>query len=139
MDADNHLMLERYFSGGMFSPINSPAEKINNRSKHVKFVEPQNFEKQLMEIYSASGTNNLPAIYNLVKENFSEMEMQLSHSENFKHIYCCVNGDYEIEGVQTHLLRPRPRVSLYNESENLNDWVSLAIFKRGTSTALFRI
>ena len=27
----------------------------------------------------------------------------------------------------------------YNEENNLDNWSSLAIFKRGTSTALFRI
>ena len=50
MDADNHIMLERYFSGGMFSPINSPAERINNRSKHIKFIEC--FGQKIKNIHS---------------------------------------------------------------------------------------
>ena len=138
MDADNKIMLERYFGGGMYSPINSPYEKINNASKHIKFVETQDFEKELIRIYSESGTSNLPAIYNLIKENFNDQMMHLSHSENFKHIYCGVNGDYEFEGAQTHFYHPRPKVDLYNENGNLDNWSSLAILKKGSGTALFR-
>ena len=65
--------------------------------------------------------------------------MVLSHSENYKHIYAGVNGDYDIEGIQRHFLHPRPSLKLYGESGDLSEWQSLAICKRGTATALFRI
>jgi len=134
MDYDNNMLLEKYFSSH-----SSPYERTNKVSKHVKFVNPDiNFEKKLLEIYSVSGTNNLPSIYKIVHENFKDVEMSLSHSEGYKHIYCSILGDYELEGCQVHFLHPRPKVSLY-ENASLEKWSSLAIFKKGTSTALFRI
>lgn len=133
MDADNHLLVERYFSTN-----NSPYEKVTGTSKHVKFASSQTFQSDLLKIYSESGTSNLPSIYKLVHENFKDVEMSLSHSEGYKHLYCAAIGDYEIEGSQVHFLHPRPKVSLY-ENTSLDKWSSLAIFKRGTSTALFRI
>tara|TARA_Y100001951_G_C11099849_1_gene161418 strand:+ start:166 stop:570 length:405 start_codon:yes stop_codon:yes gene_type:complete len=134
MDVDNNMLLERYFSSH-----NSPYEKTYKVSKHIKFVEPQSFEKDLLNLYSESGTNNLPAIYNIVENAFKDQEMTLSHSEKYNHTYVGVNGDYEIEAVQTHFLHPRPKVDLYSESRDLSNWTSLAIFKRNTGTALFRI
>jgi hypothetical protein len=134
MDVDNHMLLEKYFS-----THNSPYEKTFRVSKHTKFANPQTFEKVLLQLYSECGTNNLPAIYKVVHESFMDQEMTLSHSENYKHIYAGVCGDYDIEAAQTHFFHPRPTVSLYNEENNLDNWSSLAIFKRGTSTAFFRI
>ena len=134
MDVDNNMLRERYFSSH-----NSPYEKISKVSKHIKFTNPQTFEKELLQLYSECGTNNLPGIYRLVHESFMDQKMTLSHSENYKHIYAGICGDYEVEGAQTHFNHPRPTVSLYNEEVNLDNWSSLAIFKRGTSTALFRI
>ena len=134
MDVDNNILLERYFSSH-----NSPYEKTYKVSKHVKFAEPQDFQKKLLQLYSESGTNNLPAIYNLVENTFGDQNMVLSHSESYSHIYAGVNGDYEIEGIQRHFLHPRPKVKLYSEQGDLSKWQSLAIFKRGTGTALFRI
>jgi|GEM_PF-4528421 len=133
MDNDNKMLLEKYFS-----THNSPYEKTNRVSKTVKFVQPQSFEQDLMKLYSESGTTNLPAIYKLVQENFKDVEMSLSHSDKYSHIYCASVGDYEVEASQIHFLHPRPKVSLY-ENTSLDKWSSLAIFKRGTSTALFRI
>lgn len=133
MDTDNHLILERYFSTN-----NSPYEKSAGVSKHIKFITPQDFESKLMKLYSESGTSNLPSIYNLLHENFKDVNMKLSHSEGYKHLYCSVVGDYEIEGCQIHFLHPRPECTLY-ENTSLDKWSSLTIFKRGTSTALFRI
>ena len=43
MDVDNNMLLERYFSSH-----NSPYEKTYKVSKHIKFVEPQSFEKDLL-------------------------------------------------------------------------------------------
>ena len=133
MDADNHLILERYFS-----THNSPYEKSVGASKYIKFTQPQDFESKLVKIYSESGTSNLPSIYSLLHENFKDATMKLSHSEGYRHLYCSVIGDYEIEGCQVHFLHPRPECDLY-ENTSLDKWVSLTIFKRGTSTALFRI
>lgn len=133
MDADNKLILERYYSSH-----NSPYEKITGTSKHTKFSEPQDFESKLMKLYSESGSSNVKSIYNLLHENFKDVDMKLSHSEGYKHLYCSVIGDYEIEGCQVHFLHPRPQCKLY-ENSSLDKWASLTIFKRGTSTALFRI
>ncbi len=133
MDLDNKILLERYFNTS-----NSPYEKTNRVSKHLKFVEPDNFEKDLMKLYSESGTSNLPSIYKLISENFNSVELSLSHTERYKHIYRGSSKGYDLEGAQVHFLHPRPRVNLYEDS-NLNKWSSLAIFKKGTSTALFRI
>ena len=74
MDVDNNILLERYFSSH-----NSPYEKTHKVSKHVKFAEPQDFQKKLLQLYSESGTNNLPAIYNLVENTFGDQDMVLSH------------------------------------------------------------
>jgi|TARA_R110002050_G_scaffold10373_9_gene35483 hypothetical protein len=134
MDVDNNILLERYFSSH-----NSPYEKTYKVSKHIKFAAPQDFQKKLLNLYSESGTSNLPAIYKLVEETFHDQDMVLSHSENYKHIYAGVNGDYDIEGIQRHFLHPRPSLKLYGESGDLSEWQSLAICKRGTATALFRI
>ena len=133
MDKDNNILLEKYFS-----THSSPYEKVNKVSKHIKFSEPINFEKKLLELYQASGTNNLPSIYKLLHESFSDVEMQLNFSERYTHVYCTNVGDYDIEGSQIHFLHPRPKVKLF-ENINLDKWSSLAILKRGTSTALFRI
>lgn len=134
MDIDNQLIVERYYG----TTHNSPYEKTMGISKHTKFVEPQNFESKLMTIYSESGTSNVASIYKLLHENFKNVDMQLSHSEGYKHLYCAVVGDYEIEGCQVHFLHPKPKVTLY-ENTSLDKWSSLTIFKRGTSTALFRL
>ena len=83
MDADNHLLLEKYFS-----THNSPYEKVSKTSKHVKFASPQTFQTDLLKIYSESGTSNLPSIYRLVHETFRDVEMSLSHSDKYSHIYC---------------------------------------------------
>ena len=133
MDVDNLILLEKYFS-----THNSPYEKKSRRSTHIKFATENNFEKKLISIYNESGTNNVPAIYNLLFENFQTVEMQLSHSEKYSHIYVACVGDYDIEGSQVHFMHPKPRVNLY-EQNKLNKWCSLAIFKKGTSTTLFRI
>ena len=101
MDVDNHMLLEKYFS-----THNSPYEKTFRVSKHTKFANPQTFEKVLLQLYSECGTNNLPAIYKVVHESFMDQEMTLSHSENYKHIYAGVCGDYDIEAAQTHFFHP---------------------------------
>lgn len=135
MDKDNNLLLEKYFSSH-----NSPYEKQTGTSKFIKFADSNNFETRLLELYNETHTNSVYDVYNLVYENFKDVTMQLSRTSGYKHIYTSILGDYDIEGCQTHFLRPRPKVQLYEDnSDNLSKWVSLAIFKRGTSTALFRI
>jgi hypothetical protein len=133
MDKDNNILLEKYFS-----THNSPYEKVNKVSKFTKFADQSDFESKLLKLYSESGTNNIPSIYNLVFESFKDVKLKLSHSEGYTHLYCNIIGDYEIEASQVHFLHPRPEVSLY-ENASLDKWTSLAILKRGTSTALFRI
>ena len=129
------------FSSVGLNPLKGFIKYIINYpvDQHIKFAAPQDFQKKLLNLYSESGTSNLPAIYKLVEETFHDQDMVLSHSENYKHIYAGVNGDYDIEGIQRHFLHPRPSLKLYGESGDLSEWQSLAICKRGTATALFRI